>query len=140
MEQSGRFKIWSHVDHKPRPVAEIRERRSFKTNTSKDRKEEIRVILQGDELEARPFLQVNGQLHRRLFGISWTDDHGSNDNLVAMSWGAISKSQTSPNNEKEWYVMEIPAGVDAAFMVALAIVVDEVSCKYHNLVYSSTCF
>lgn len=128
--QSGRSKIWSHVNHKTKSiVAEVRERRSLKANISKDRKEEVRVTLQGDDWEAQQHLKVNGQLSRRLFGISKADEHGGKDSLVAMSWGAVQKGRASPNNEKDWYVMEISPGIDAALMVALAVIVDEVRSK-----------
>lgn len=126
MGQNGRFRIWVHSGDKRRLAVQVRERWSLKSNLKKS-KEELRATLVGDAYGPMQFLKVSGQIKQRQFCITWDEHFGPTDNIVAIGSRIGSHAMVFPDAGKNWYAMEIPAGVDAALMVALGVLLNEVS-------------
>ncbi|GMH43430.1 hypothetical protein BSKO_11352 [Bryopsis sp. KO-2023] len=118
------FKIFSQVHSEPQLVGNLKLRRSFKRRSKRDCKEELRGSIipgKGGFSGPRALVKASGLLGKRLFGVSWCEDRLSEGRVVAAACG----TEPLAGGKIDCYVLEIPAGVDAALIVALALAIDE---------------
>lgn len=103
----------------PEPCLLVEARR-VKSTLSK--KEELRATIKGTG-QTRCFMQITGDLKNRIYGASWSDTPRGTGRMVAMAWSVASGFQEG--RSKEQYVLELPAGVDQALIIALAVALEE---------------
>ncbi|GMH43489.1 hypothetical protein BSKO_11411 [Bryopsis sp. KO-2023] len=103
----------------PEPCVVVEAR---KAKTSLSKKEDLKATIK-DIDQTRCFLQFTGDLKNRIYGASWSDTPRGSGHMVAMAWSVSSGLPECRSQEQ--YVLELPAGVDQALIVALAVALEE---------------
>ncbi|GMH43488.1 hypothetical protein BSKO_11410 [Bryopsis sp. KO-2023] len=117
------FSIWSLLTAGGEPELAI-----DLQDLTKGKKQKVQKMRAGlamaENISARSFLHIEGDLQNRMYGISWTEPSKKEGPMIAMTWDVCSDGRSRERSCTK-YVMEIPAGIDAAAMVAIAISVCE---------------
>lgn len=117
------FSIISLVSDDPAPIIGL---------TPKDKKssgKKMYATLAMDEnIGERTLIKISGDLKNRMYGMIWNEVGKKDGPMVSMTWD-VSVDGGVPERGCARYVMEIPAGVDAACMVAIATAICEVTQK-----------
>lgn len=119
------FSIWSLLTDGGEPELAIDLQDLTKGKKSSKVQKMRAGLAMAECISARSFLHIEGDLKNRMYGISWTEPSKKDGPMIAMTWDVCSGGRSRERSCTK-YVMEIPAGVDAAAMVAIAISVCEV--------------
>lgn len=79
-----------------------------------------------DNIGERTLLKISGDLKSRMYGIVWNEVGKKDGPMVSMTWDVCVDGGAQDRGCAR-YVMEIPAGVDAACIVAIATAICEVT-------------
>lgn len=113
------FSIVSHLGCEPIVALELHSKKKSRLRKM------YGSIARGGGSRTRSNLKIKGDLENRMYGITWNEVGKKKGPMVAMTWDVCPEG-TKKIRGCAKYVMEIPAGVDAASMVAVATAICEV--------------
>lgn len=117
------FSIWSLLTQSGEPELAI-----DLQDLNRGKKQKVQKMKAGlamaENIGARSFLNIEGDLKNRMYGISWSEPARKDGPMIAMTWDVCSNSSSQKRSCTN-FVLEIPAGVDAVAMVAIAVSICE---------------